>query len=62
MNSTFDDLQFDEVLSQRDQEDDLVKMIDPRLGDRYHLDSFLKVTLLCLKTSFRYIVNFCFSK
>ncbi|KAI3703998.1 hypothetical protein L1987_74199 [Smallanthus sonchifolius] len=29
---------FDEVLSQADPNDDLVKMIDPRLGDNYPLD------------------------
>ncbi|KAJ9551717.1 hypothetical protein OSB04_015762 [Centaurea solstitialis] len=37
---------FDEVLSQPDQEDDMVKMIDPRLGDSYPLDSVRKMAQL----------------
>lgn len=37
---------FDEVLSQPDPKDDLVKMIDPRLGDNYPLDSVRKMAQL----------------
>ncbi|KAM0039655.1 putative protein kinase RLK-Pelle-LysM family [Helianthus debilis subsp. tardiflorus] len=37
---------FDEVLSQTDLEDGLVKMIDPRLGDNYPLDSVHKMAQL----------------
>ncbi|KAI3828061.1 hypothetical protein L1987_02156 [Smallanthus sonchifolius] len=37
---------FDEVLSQADPKDDLVKMIDPRLGDNYPLDSVHKMAQL----------------
>ncbi|KAJ0694668.1 putative protein kinase RLK-Pelle-LysM family [Helianthus annuus] len=37
---------FDEVLSQTDLEDGLVKMIDPRLGDNYPLDSVYKMAQL----------------
>lgn len=41
----FDGLQCDEVLSKLDPKDGLVKMIDPRLGDNYPLDSVCKVNL-----------------
>nr|XP_043629240.1 lysM domain receptor-like kinase 3 [Erigeron canadensis] len=37
---------FEEVLSQPDPKDDLVKMIDPRLGDNYPLDSVRKMAQL----------------
>lgn len=37
---------FDEVLSQPDPKDELVKMIDPRLGDNYPLDSVRKMAQL----------------
>ncbi|KAI3702575.1 hypothetical protein L6452_28318 [Arctium lappa] len=37
---------FDEVLGQPDPKDDMVKMIDPRLGDSYPLDSVLKMAQL----------------
>ncbi|KAI3828053.1 hypothetical protein L1987_02147 [Smallanthus sonchifolius] len=37
---------FDEVLSQADPKDDLVKMIDPRLGDNYPLDLVHKMAQL----------------
>ncbi|KAI3703994.1 hypothetical protein L1987_74195 [Smallanthus sonchifolius] len=37
---------FDDVLSQADPKDDLVKMIDPRLGDNYPLDSVHKMAQL----------------
>ncbi|KAI7732264.1 hypothetical protein M8C21_028421, partial [Ambrosia artemisiifolia] len=37
---------FDEVLSQANPEDGLVKMIDPRLGDNYPLDSVYKMAQL----------------
>ncbi|XP_024959490.1 lysM domain receptor-like kinase 3 isoform X2 [Cynara cardunculus var. scolymus] len=37
---------FEEVLSQPDQKDDMVKMIDPRLGDNYPLDSVRKMAQL----------------
>ncbi|KAI3702577.1 hypothetical protein L6452_28321 [Arctium lappa] len=37
---------FDEVLSQPDPKDDMVKMIDPRLGDNYPLDSVRKMAQL----------------
>ncbi|GJR14448.1 F-box domain containing protein [Tanacetum coccineum] len=36
---------FDEVLSQPDPNDDLIKIIDPRMGDNYPLDSVRKVGL-----------------
>ncbi|KAI3703991.1 hypothetical protein L1987_74192 [Smallanthus sonchifolius] len=56
---------FDEVLSQPDPKDDLVKMIDPRLGDNYPLDSVHKMAQLAKacthvdpqrRPSMRYIV------
>ncbi|KAK9074067.1 hypothetical protein SSX86_006664 [Deinandra increscens subsp. villosa] len=37
---------FDEVLSEADPKDDMVKVIDPRLGDNYPLDSVYKVAQL----------------
>ncbi|KAK9077356.1 hypothetical protein SSX86_005693 [Deinandra increscens subsp. villosa] len=37
---------FEEVLSQPDPKDDLVKVIDPRLGDNYPLDSVRKMAQL----------------
>ncbi|KAI7739102.1 hypothetical protein M8C21_013767 [Ambrosia artemisiifolia] len=37
---------FDEVLSQADPKEDLVKMIDPRLGDKYTLYSVYKMAQL----------------
>ncbi|KAI7732262.1 hypothetical protein M8C21_028419, partial [Ambrosia artemisiifolia] len=37
---------FDEVFSQANPEDGLVKMIDPRLGDNYSLDSVYKIAQL----------------
>ncbi|KAK1431130.1 hypothetical protein QVD17_14390 [Tagetes erecta] len=37
---------FEEVLSQPDPKDDLVKMIDPRLGENYPLDSVRKMAQL----------------
>ncbi|KAI3703997.1 hypothetical protein L1987_74198 [Smallanthus sonchifolius] len=37
---------FDEVLSQADPKDNLVKMIDPMLGDNYPLDSVHKMAQL----------------
>ncbi|MFS7967227.1 putative protein kinase RLK-Pelle-LysM family [Helianthus anomalus] len=56
---------FDEVLSQADPKDDLVKMVDPRLGDNYPLDSVHKMAQLAkacthedprLRPSMRYVV------
>lgn len=35
--------QFEDVLSQPDPREDLEKLVDPRLGDNYPLDSVLKV-------------------
>ena len=49
----FDELQFEEVLSQPDPKDDLIKIIDPRMGDNYPLDSVRKVNLVCLEVSFK---------
>ncbi|GJS53621.1 chitin elicitor receptor kinase [Tanacetum coccineum] len=37
---------FDEVLSQPDPKDDLIKIIDPRMGDNYPLDSVRKMAQL----------------
>ncbi|KAJ0776325.1 putative protein kinase RLK-Pelle-LysM family [Helianthus annuus] len=37
---------FDEVLSQADPKDDLVQLVDPRLGDNYPLDSVYKMAQL----------------
>ncbi|KAD6454270.1 hypothetical protein E3N88_08976 [Mikania micrantha] len=37
---------FDEFLSQANPKDELVKMIDPRLGDNYPLDSVMKMAQL----------------
>ncbi|KAM0028946.1 putative protein kinase RLK-Pelle-LysM family [Helianthus debilis subsp. tardiflorus] len=37
---------FEEVLSQPDPKDDLIKMIDPRLGENYPLDSVRKMAQL----------------
>ncbi|XP_076941414.1 chitin elicitor receptor kinase 1-like [Bidens hawaiensis] len=37
---------FDEVFSQADPKDNLVKMIDPRLGDNYPMDSVHKMAQL----------------
>ncbi|KAI3828051.1 hypothetical protein L1987_02145 [Smallanthus sonchifolius] len=46
ISANLDNLQFDEVLSQADPKDDLVKMIDPRLGDNYPFDSMHKMAQL----------------
>ncbi|KAL8239387.1 hypothetical protein R6Q59_015954 [Mikania micrantha] len=37
---------FDEFLSQANPKDELVKMIDPRMGDNYPLDSVMKMAQL----------------
>ncbi|KAJ0614103.1 putative protein kinase RLK-Pelle-LysM family [Helianthus annuus] len=37
---------FDEVLSKADPKDDLVQLIDPRLGDKYPIDSVCKMAQL----------------
>ncbi|KAJ0804534.1 putative non-specific serine/threonine protein kinase [Helianthus annuus] len=39
-------VQFDEVLSRADPKDDLVQLVDPRLGDKYPLDSVYKMAQL----------------
>lgn len=44
-----DAMQFEEVFSQPDPKEDLCKLIDPRLGDDYPLDSVCKVTKLFRK-------------
>ncbi|KAJ0785527.1 putative protein kinase RLK-Pelle-LysM family [Helianthus annuus] len=38
---------FDEVLSQGDPKDDLVQLVDPRLGDKYPLDSMAQLAKAC---------------
>lgn len=41
-------MQFEEVLGQPDPKEYLGKLVDPRLGDSYPLDSVFKVVLPCL--------------
>lgn len=41
-------MQFEEVLGQSDPKEDLRKLVDPRLGDNYPLDSVFKVVQLQL--------------
>lgn len=36
-------MQFEEVLGMSDPKEDLCKLVDPRLGDNYPLDSVFKV-------------------
>ena len=49
-------MQFEGVLSQPDPTEDLCKLVDPRLGDNYPIDSVRKV-----RTFVRfYPLNICF--
>lgn len=41
-------LQFEDALNQPDPKEDLRKLIDPRLGESYPIDSVLKVRTACL--------------